>query len=607
MKRTSFSGVKFKKYSLNHFCGLMLALILLSAPLAQSARANMVAKGWEPMQEAVDEFFESTKKPHSTGGVVIVMHGGKRVFEGTYGAANREWNIPWTTDTQFWTASVAKSYAAQLVLHLSDAGLVDLNAPIRDYIPQFPKYETPVRVWHLLSMRAGLNEDSDGQFISGNALGGYGNPGMTKDEILDFIFSQTEPNFTPGRAKAHYENVSYSVLDRLIENVTGTHYADAVQKYIAGPWGLKNTGAYKQNHFWALGDKAATAYISAEGQEFPNIETEMPFAYLHAGGIMYFTPNDFAEWAKRSAYGKNGEKPMFERMAKPSQLNGITDSTYGFGIVERRHRGYSVFMHSGYVGTAYFWVPELDIVGVVMTNEIGRFSRSGVPRAVLDAAMTVRNIGPANETEAQRPYAGRATTKELKRAQKPHTEKLTGVFIHDDTGHVIVSHKTDEGVIRHSHDGRSFSFHTETKVNPTFTAEDGAGSQVKAVFGDAGVAFKGWGYEQAQTFKRITPKPADASAKSFVVGLFYSSEWGSKFEIIRENDKLFLWNGDRSAVGKRPLVRLINKQWIAGSMDNGDFWSVQFDDLSNGGFSHFTLHTPTTRNTRFVRVVPVRD
>ncbi|MEM6415960.1 MAG: serine hydrolase domain-containing protein [Pseudomonadota bacterium] len=561
------------------------------------------------MQKKVDAYFAATKKPHSTGGVVIVMHGGDRVFEGSYGAANREWDIPWTTDTQFWTASVAKSYAAQIVLRLSDAGLVNLNAPVRDYIPEFPDYETPVRVWHLLSMRSGLNEDSDSQFISGNGLGGYGNPGMTKDEILRFIYSQPAPIFTPGRAKAHYENVAYSVLDRLIENVTGTHYKEAVKKYITDPWGLKATGAYEWNHFWALGDKAATAYISADGQKIPNIETEMPFTFLHAGGIMYFTANDFAEWAKHSAYGVNGEKPMFERMAKPEQLEGLGDTDYGFGIYRTSHRGHDVFGHTGYVGTYYSWVPSLDLLTVFMTNEIDGFSRLDAPRIILDSSMSILGIGPQNTQHAERVLPGDPTPSQLKISQRRFGSDIKGVFVNNDTGHVMASVETNEGFIRHSLNGQNFSLLGDTSNDPRLTAiiRLSNTSKIDVSVEQSGLQIKGWGFERPHLFTRVDPQPANAETKRAVLGVFYNSAWGSKFEIINENDVLTLWTGDRSAAGKRPLSRIADRQWIAGSLTDGDFWSVRFQKGGNGAFDRFVLHTPTTRGSVFNRVVPIDE
>ncbi|MEM6416066.1 MAG: serine hydrolase domain-containing protein [Pseudomonadota bacterium] len=603
MNTINFSGPGIKKWSGAYIVGGLLGLLLF-ATIPQSAKASTVAKGWEPMQKAVDKFFESTKKPHSTGGVVIVMHGGKRVFEGTYGAANREWDIPWETDTPFWTASVAKSYAAQIVLRLSDEGLVDLNAPVRDYIPEFPDYKTPVRVWHLLSMRSGLNEDSSSQSISGNSVASEDGPGMTKKEILKFIYSQPEPIFTPGRSKAHYENVAYSVIDHLIENVTGTHYADAVKKYITDPWGLKNTGSYKRNHFYGLGNKSATPYKFKRGQDVPNIDTEKPYTYLHANGIMYFTADDFAEWAKRSAYGVNGEKPMFERMINSPQLEGLNDTQYGFGIARKSHRGYDVFGHGGYFGNYYFWVPALDLVAVTITNEVGRYSYSGRCLAILDSAMKALNMEPASENEAERQYPGwKPLLKNLKQFQEPMLETLTGVFVNERFGHVIASYRTNEGIIRHSHNGGKLTFFREKLGDRELTAVGGGSERVKAIFVENGIQIKGAGYDEPQMFKRVKPKPASDAQKKAIAGIFYNPEWGSKYEIIYENGRLMLWNGDRSVRGKFPLKRITDEQWIAGLLPVGLFASVKFDISPNGDVNSFVLATSNIRNVRFERLV----
>jgi CubicO group peptidase (beta-lactamase class C family) len=60
-------------------------------------------------------------------GSVLVAENGKIIYKAAFGLANREWNIPNTTDTKFMIGSISKPFTATLMLIQAQKGLINLR------------------------------------------------------------------------------------------------------------------------------------------------------------------------------------------------------------------------------------------------------------------------------------------------------------------------------------------------------------------------------------------------------------------------------------------------------------------------------------------------
>jgi CubicO group peptidase (beta-lactamase class C family) len=185
---------------------LALAAAALVAGMAVDAR--------EPpgLHAALDRLARDGK---FSGAVVIRGPEGVRFSRG-YGLADPFNGRRFTPDTPVDSASLAKPVTAATVLMLEREGRVDLDAPVRTYLPEFPQSETTVR--HLLAHSAGLADDAVGSIV-----------GKTNAQLLaEFRKPGVRPLFAPGTAFS-YCNFCYSTLALLIERVTGEHYLTAVR------------------------------------------------------------------------------------------------------------------------------------------------------------------------------------------------------------------------------------------------------------------------------------------------------------------------------------------------------------------------------------------
>ncbi len=128
-------------------------------------------------------------------------------------------------------ASITKTFTAAEVLSLADEGVVDLDAPITDYVT-LPFDTQGATVREVLSMRAGFPDVPDVMAVDAD-LG----RSWTTEDVLALL----EPD--PGRlgqvgGSDSYNNLNYLVLGALIEEMTGDTFAEVVRRDLIEPAGL---------------------------------------------------------------------------------------------------------------------------------------------------------------------------------------------------------------------------------------------------------------------------------------------------------------------------------------------------------------------------------
>jgi CubicO group peptidase (beta-lactamase class C family) len=109
---------------------LALAPVLAAGPLAAQDRAPDVAR--------MDQIVRASSEADAFSGAVLVARDGEILLDRGYGLANREWGVPNDGDVKFRLGSLSKQFTAVAVLLLSEQGKVDLDAPIKTWLPDAP-------------------------------------------------------------------------------------------------------------------------------------------------------------------------------------------------------------------------------------------------------------------------------------------------------------------------------------------------------------------------------------------------------------------------------------------------------------------------------------
>jgi len=190
---------------------------LVVATLIASAAAR--AADFPPLRETLQAL---ARDGRYSGAVVIRDAGGIRFAEG-FGLADPFSNRPFTPDTPVDSASLAKPVTAAVVLQLARDGKLDLDAPVRRYLRDYPQESATVR--HLLTHSAGLLLEDEVEPLDGK----------TNEAILKELAARKRPPmFSPGSGFA-YCNTCYMTLALLTEKVTGTSYLALARDLVALP------------------------------------------------------------------------------------------------------------------------------------------------------------------------------------------------------------------------------------------------------------------------------------------------------------------------------------------------------------------------------------
>jgi len=191
-----------------------------AAPAPSTSRTREARAG---ALATLDRFIAGYREAMNAPGLALALadrDGPIRVC--AYGYTHLQARIPVSTSDLFEIGSISKSFVALTLLQLRDEGKLDLQAPIRHYLPWLAAQTDygEILVHHLLTHSSGMPEDEP-------------------------VFPR-EPERRPRQAYApgsqfHYSNWGFGVLGYLIESLDGRPWPMAVTARILEPLGMRNT------------------------------------------------------------------------------------------------------------------------------------------------------------------------------------------------------------------------------------------------------------------------------------------------------------------------------------------------------------------------------
>ena len=167
------------------------------------------------------------------GLAVGVWHAGNEQVAG-FGVTSVENPLPVTPDTLFQVGSISKTFTATALMMLMEAGKVELDTPIRAYLPDFQLSDESVAarvtLRHLLTHTGGW-------------LGDYFNDfGLGDDAQAKMLIEIAKlPQFTPLGEVWSYCNTGFNIAGRIVEMVTGQSYEAAIKEMILDPLDMNMT------------------------------------------------------------------------------------------------------------------------------------------------------------------------------------------------------------------------------------------------------------------------------------------------------------------------------------------------------------------------------
>lgn len=316
-----------------------------------------------------EQVSETAKRLAVPGVAVGVYHDGEEHY-GFYGVTSVENPLPVDEGTLFQFGSTGKTFTSTAMLRLVEQGKVDLQAPVRTYVPELrlkdEEVARQVTIRQLFNHTAGWEGDlMDDTGPGDDALARYVELMATIEQV------------TPLGEHVSYNNASLSLAGRVIEKVTGQTYEQAMKELIFQPLGL--------DHCFFFPNDIMTRRFAAGHNQLPDgsIVVARPWAIPRganpAGGISSNAGDQIA-WARfhlgdgRAADGSRVlSEDLLKRMQQPTvEMPGSAlGDAVGISWMLRDVDGVRLVSHGGdTIGqhSSFVMVPERQFAVITLTN-----------------------------------------------------------------------------------------------------------------------------------------------------------------------------------------------------------------------------------------------
>ncbi len=203
------------------------------------------------------------------------------LYAGAFGRAVLEPAQPARPDTSWLWFSMSKPVTATAAMVLAEQGLLDLDAPFRDYLPDGREVRTPATVRQLLAHTSGMGNPLPIRWVRPADA-------PEDDDALYAKLRRTirKPRRSPG-GRAAYSNVGYLALGKVLESAAGASLRELVHRTVLEPAGMTATG-----YRYAPNAQAATGYVRAPRAADPVLRAVLPSGVVgpRQGGQLSLRP-----------------------------------------------------------------------------------------------------------------------------------------------------------------------------------------------------------------------------------------------------------------------------------------------------------------------------
>jgi len=318
----------------------------------------------------LSEFVQATATRFRIPGVAVGVWADGQEAYACHGVTSVDNPLPVDPDTLFLLGSVTKTYTATTLMRLVADGRVDLDAPVRRYVPELRLKDEPaaaeVTVAQLLNHTAGLDWGFIDDFGEGDdALAGY----VARLPELELI--------APPGGRASYSQAGFNLAGRIVEKVTGLTFERAVATLVLEPLGLRHS-------FFARDDVMTRRFVVGHNRDQ---DGTLSIARLwrrsrgdNPGGGLASSVGDQLRWARFHLGDGRGERgvrvlpaEVLARMKQPTvALRGSTlGDAIGIGWFLREVDGAHTVGHGGSANGQFaelLTVPERGFAVVALAN-----------------------------------------------------------------------------------------------------------------------------------------------------------------------------------------------------------------------------------------------
>jgi CubicO group peptidase (beta-lactamase class C family) len=261
-----------------------------------------------------------------------VFRDGEIVWQRVIGVADVAGARDATTDDVYRIGSITKTFTAVLIMQLVAEGRIELDAPMRTYLPEAPVGPT-VRM--ALSHMTGVQREPPGEIWESMQP-------PSREELIAGL-EDAELVLRPGE-QWHYSNLVFALLGEIVMRAAGGGYADVLQRRILDPLGLARTSLRPE------APKASPYYVDPYTDTVRDEPDPEVTESTGAAGWLWSTAGDLARWGTFLAEGNDDVLPRawLDRMARVQTMAEEEHWSVGWGLgLELYRRGDRVFAGHG--------------------------------------------------------------------------------------------------------------------------------------------------------------------------------------------------------------------------------------------------------------------
>jgi len=304
---------------------------------------------------------------------VGVARGGKILWEEGFGWADCQQRAPATEHTSYAIASVSKPIAATALMKLVEAGKIDLDRPVNDYLPNGVCLNTWI----------GSPADATVRRLASHTLGLPIHSHSFKGEEVAQMPSMEESIrrygniITPPGDRYRYANFGYGLVGYLVGRVSGMGFSDYLRQEVFCPLGMNRSylealpghlpsTATRYDETGKVLEDSACDHDGASTIR-SSVHDLLRFGLFHSGTLLpdqsrILNPNSLCEM-----------HAPFVRMktVPPNDLNLRPDSSYGIGwVVDDDEVDFRLSHGGGMEGSAskILFLPREGIVIATASN-----------------------------------------------------------------------------------------------------------------------------------------------------------------------------------------------------------------------------------------------
>ncbi|WP_223066335.1 serine hydrolase domain-containing protein [Paenibacillus caui] len=280
------------------------------------------------LSRKIEEMIKQHNENSPFSGAVLVQQNELKIFEESFGYANRSERIHNSVNTRLGIASGCKIFTAVAICQLVQDGVLTFDSYLSECLDiPFPDFDPNITIHHLLTHSSGIPDYFDEETMSDFEELWKTLPMYTIQSPKDFLpmFQNKPMKFTPGE-KFAYCNSGFILLGMVVEQLTGLDFTTYVEQNIFQRCGMLDSGYFRMDQ---LPERTALGYIDHEAGWRTNVYS-LPIKGGPDGGA-YTTVHDLMKFWDALLNNQLLSKKYTDILLTP-HIKETDDHFYGYGV-----------------------------------------------------------------------------------------------------------------------------------------------------------------------------------------------------------------------------------------------------------------------------------